>query len=239
MEVSAQKSLAIAELEPIVMDVAAFTGTLESLDVTDEETQGHVGDLKKMMNHRRNKLEDKRKSLVNPLNQVVKDINDLFRPTREKIEALILLATKKMDRFAQAQQTIADEKAKIAREDAERERREAQDLARKLQEKAGVEEAAAVVVQLELVADRNVEKAAAPAKVAVTRGVESSVSVKKTWTAEITDIVALALAVGEGRLPAHFIEPNMQALKDFAREMGETREHNGVKYYQAVSTSVR
>lgn len=238
-EISAQKSLAIAELEPIVLDVAAFTGTLEGLDVTDEETMGYVGDLKKMMAHRLKKLQDKRKSLVDPLNKVVKDINDLFRPTKEKIENLIALATQKMNRFAQVQQTVADEKAKIERETAERERREAQELALKLQEKAGVEEAAPVVEQLQLVTEKAVKKAEQPAKVATTRGLESTVSVKKTWTAEVTDLVALALAVGEGRMPAHVIQPNMQALKDLAREMGETREHNGVKYYQAVGTSVR
>ena len=103
METSTQKSLAVAELQPIVTDIAAFAGTIEGLDIVDEETQGQVGDLVKMMNHRRKKLEDKRLSLVKPLNGVVNEINALFKPPRDRIDEIVGIARKKMNRFAQAQ----------------------------------------------------------------------------------------------------------------------------------------
>ena len=238
MEIQTQKSLAVAELNPIVTDIAAFAGTIEGLDVTDEETQGQVGDLVKMMQHRRRKLEDKRESLVKPLNSVVREINALFKPPRDRIDEIVQLAKKKMTRFAQAQIAIANEKARQEREEAARERREAQELADSLRKKAG-QEAAIVADTVVEAAEKKVEKAAAPAKVATTRGRESSVIITKTWRAEVVDLLELAKAVADGKLPTHVLDPNMTALNDMARELKDEGTVNGVRIFQDVSTSVR
>ena len=238
METSVQKSLAVAELEPIMTDVAAFSGTVEGIEVFDEETQGQLGDLVKMMMHRRRKIEDKRTSLVGPLNKVVTDINALFKPPRDQIDKIVTAAKKKMNTFAQAQQAIADERRKQEQAAAEKERREAQELAEKLRKKAG-QEAAPIAETLEAQAEESVQKAAAPAKVAVSRGREASVSTTKTWKAEVTDVLALAKAVAEGRLPPNLIEPNMRALQDLSRKTKTAREVDGVRYYEHVTTSVR
>jgi hypothetical protein len=238
METNTQKALAMAELTPIVTDIAAFAGTIEGIDVTDEETQGQIGDLVKMMQHRRRKLEDKRTDLVKPLNGVVAEINALFKPPRDRIDEIIGIAKKKMDRFAQAQVAIADEKRRQERLAAEKERKEAEELAEALRKKAQAEaEPVAQVVVEE--AEKKVEKAAAPAKVAPTRGQEAAVSVRKTWKAEVVDLKELALAVGEGRLPTHVLEPNMRALDDIARTIKDEGTINGIRFYQHVSTAVR
>ena len=238
MELSTQKSLAVAELTPIVTDIAAFAGTIESIDVADEETQGQVGDLVKMMQHRRRKIEDKRESLVKPLNSVVREINALFKPPRDRIDEIVKIAKGKMNRFAQAQVAIADEKRRQERAQAEKERKEAQDLADALRKKAHQEAAVVADVVVEE-AEVKVEKAAAPAKVATTRGQESSVIVTKTWKAEVVDLLELAKAVAEGKLPTHVIQPNMRALQDLARELKDPGTVNGVRIYQDVTTSVR
>jgi type I site-specific restriction endonuclease len=238
MEISTQRSLAVAELNPIVTDIAAFAGTIEGIDVADEETQGQVGDLVKMMQHRRRKLEDKRESLVKPLNTVVREINALFKPPRDRIDEIVQIAKKKMNRFAQAQVAIANEKARQERETAARERREAQELADSLRKKAGQEAAIVADVVVEE-AEKKVERAAAPAKVATTRGRESSVIVTKTWKAEVVDILDLVKAVADGKLPTHVLEPNMTALNDMARELKDEGTVNGVRIFQDVSTTVR
>lgn len=238
MEINTQKSLAIAELNPIVHDIAAFGDTVEAIDITSEEELGQVGDLVKMLNSRRRKLEDKRTSLVAPLNKVVKDINALFKTPRDRIDQIVQSAKKHMNRFAQAQQAIADAKARREREEAAAERKEAEDLAvamKKMSGSAG-EETAEVITQQ---AEERVVKAAAPAKVAISRGRDSAVSVQKTWAVEIIDIRALALAVAEGRLPITMIEPNMRALTAAAREGKVEKEVDGVRYFQRVSTAVR
>jgi len=238
MEIATQHNLACAELVPIVTDIAAFSGTLEGIDVADDETLGQVGDLVKMMNHRRRKLEDKRLSLVKPLSGVVNEINAMFKTPRDRIDAIVLLANKKMKIYVKAQQLLADETRRQERLLAEAERREAQELAAALNEKAGIE-AAPVVEQITEAAEKKVEAVAAPAKVAVTRGQESSVITVKKWAVEVRDLQALALAVGEGKLPPHVLEPNMTALRDIARESKLTREVFGVYFFQDITTQVR
>ncbi len=240
MEISTQKALAIAELNPIVTDVAAFAGTIESLDVTDEETQGQVGGLVKMMNHRRKKLEDKRTSLVGPLNAVVNEINALFKPPRDRIDEIVQIAKKKMNTFARAQAALATEKAKQAREEAERERKEAEDLAEILRKKAGqdAEPIAQVIVEE---AEKKVEKASKPeaSKVAVTRGREASVIVTKNWRGKVVDKMALIKGVAEGRLPPQILEPNMAAIQGLARETKRAQVVDGIEIYEDIGTVVR
>jgi len=238
METSTQRALAVAELNPIVTDIAAFAGTIEGIDVADEETQGQVGDLVKMMNHRRKKLEDKRISLVKPLNGVVNEINALFKPPRDRIDEIVGIARKKMNRFAQAQVALEAEKKRIERETAAAERKEAEELAEALRKKAGVDaEPVAQVIEEE--AEKKVVQAAKPAKVATTRGRESSVIIAKTWKAEVVDLLELVKAVADGKLPTTVLEPNMTALNDIAREKKDPGTINGIRFFEDVSTSVR
>lgn len=240
METSTQKAIAIAELNPIVTDIAAFAGTIEGLDVTDEETQGQVGDLVKMMNHRRKKLEDKRLSLVKPLNGVVNEINALFKPPRDRIDQIIDIAKKKMNIFARAQAALANMRAKQAQEEAERERKEAEELAEILRKKTGqeAEPIAQVIVQE---AEKKVEKAAKPeaSKVAVTRGREASVAVTKTWKGKVVSKMALVKAVAEGRLPLNILEPNMAAIQGLARQIKREQDVDGIQIWEDVGTVVR
>lgn len=238
METSTQKALAVAELNPIVTDIAAFAGTIEGLDIVDEETQGQVGDLVKMMNHRRKKLEDKRISLVQPLGSVVAEINALFKPPRDRIDVIVGQAKKKMNTFAKAQVALAEEAAKQKREEAERERKEAADLAEALRKKAG-QEAEPIAQTVVAEAEKKVVKAAAPARVAVTRGRESSVGVTKTWKGKIVDKMALVKGVAEGRLSPELIEPNMAAIQGLARQIERAQVVDGIEIWLDVGTVVR
>lgn len=237
-DITTQKSIAIAELNPIMTDIAAFKGTIEAIDIVDDETQGQMGDFVKMMNARRKKLEDKRDSLVRPLNSVVKDINALFKAPRDQIDSLLAIAKKKMADFARAQMMIAEQKRKAEQEAAEKERREAQELAEAMREKIGddAKEVADVVVEQ---AEKKVEQAAAPTKVKASRGQQSTVTVTKTWKAEVTNVLDLCKAVAEGRLPTTVIEPNMRALNDLSRDTKKEREVDGVRYYLHVNTQTR
>ena len=143
-----------------------------------------------------------------------------------------------MNTFARAQAALANERAKQAREEAERERKEAEDLAEALRKKAGqeAEPIAQVVVQE---AEKKVEKAAAPAKVAVSRGRESSVSVSKTWKGKVVDMMALVKGVAEGRLPLNIIEPNMAAIQGLARQTERAQVVDGIEIWQDIGTIVR
>jgi hypothetical protein len=237
METATQHALAVSELTPIVADIAAFSDTIDGIDVMDDEGLGSVGDLVKMLTRRRAKLEDKRKSLVGPLGKVVSDINALFKAPRDSIDLIVRAGKAKMNKYVQAQQAIADAKQRKEREDAERDRKEAQEIADKLARlsAAGNETAAVVVAQ----AEERIEKAAAPARVETTRGDHSSVITQKKWKASVDDLLAMCKAIAEGKLPVHYVEPNMRALQDFARELKEEQTTHGIRVYQDISTVVR
>ena len=237
METQTQHQLAIAEVTPIVADIAAYNDTIESIDVADEEALTDVGDLVKMLQRRRAKLEDKRKSLVGPLNGVVKEINELFKVPRETIDRIVSAGKKKMNRYVQAQQAIEDAKRARERAEAEEERREAEELAKRLARHDTVSEAVGATVVAQ--AEKRVEQAAAPAKVAAAKGDAATVVTTKTWKAEVTDMLELAKAVAEGRLPTHVLEPNMRALTDIARTGAQEQHLNGVRFYQQIATVVR
>lgn len=237
MQTETAHQLAIAEVTPIVADIAAYGDTIEGIEIVDDEELTTVGDLVKMLQRRRLKLEDKRKSLTGPLNKVVKDINDLFKGPRDAIDAIVAKGKKHMDNYVQAQHAIADAKRRAEREAAEQERREAEDMARKLanMSEVGKETADKVIAQ----AEAQVVQTAKPAKVAPKRGRTSTVITTKVWKAEVLDVLALAKGVAEGRLPTHMIEPNMRALTEMAREMKKDIEVDGVRFYQHVSSGVR
>ena len=239
-EATTQKALAIAELNPIITDIAAFEGTVESIDIVDEETQASMADLVKFMTQKRKRLEDKRVSLVKPLNGVVKEINTLFKAPRDQIDRIVLAAKSKMKRFAEAQLAIEREKKRQEEEAARQEREEAERLKKALESKAhseGVQEVADKIVED---AEAKVEKAEArEAKPAVVRGESANVVVSRTWKAEVVDKLELVKAVAEGKVSPDVLEPNMRALTGIARDTKLERTWAGVRFFEDVSTVVR
>jgi len=238
MELATAKQLAIAELQPMATTVAAYTTTLDSIEIDGEESLATVGDLAKFLSNAKLKLEDKRRSLVDPLNKVVKDINSLFKPTKDSIEALLHDAKTKMDRYQTVQRAIKDAEAAVIREEAAAEEAAAQELAERLRTAAGeeAEPTAAAVIE---VAEKNVEAAAAKPKMKIARGETSSVSSREDWTAYVVDLKLLALAVGEGRLPLECIKPSQSALNKVSRETKENREVDGVKFFAKTTSIVK
>ena len=238
MEASTIKEIALVELRDMTTNVSAFSNTLEAIDIEDETSLAAVGDLVKFASIAKRKMEDKRKSLVDPLNKVVRDINALFKPTAEKITALISAANAKMNEYATIQRTIKDAEAAVIREEAAQEEREARELADRLRAAAGedAEPTAAAVIE---VAEKNVAIAAKPAKIKIARGETSTVSTREDWTAHVVDLKLLALAVGEGKMPLDCIQASQSALNKVSREARRNCEEHGVKFFAKTTAIVR
>ena len=230
--------IALGELKEMTTTVSAFSNTLEAIEIEDETSLATVGDLVKFASIAKRKLDDKRKSLVDPLNKVVKDINALFKPTAEKIAALIAAAQTKMNEYANVQRMIKEAEAQVIREEAAAEEREAKELADRLLAAAG-EDAAPTAAAVIEVAEKNVAIAAKPAKMEIARGETSTVSSRQDWTAHVVDLKLLALAVGEGKLPLDCIQASKSALNKVSRETKENREEYGVKFFAQTSAIVR
>ncbi len=238
MEPNTTKDLAMAELRPMVTTVAAYTTTLEAVDIVDDESHATVGDLVKYLRQAKYKLEDKRKSLVDPLNKVVKDINALFKPTRDSIEALLFKAGQKMNQYASAQEAIKHAEARVIREEAAREEAEAKALADRLLAAAGqdAEPTAAAVIE---VAEKNVAKAEEKPKLTLARGETSTTSTRQNWTAHVVDLKLLALAVGQGKMPVDCIQASQAGLNKVSREGKRNCEEHGVKFFAETKAVVR
>ena len=224
-------------LKPIAIDIATMSDTLEGIDVTTDDELSTVADLVKFCQGRRKVIEDKRKSLVDPLNKVVKDINALFKTPRDLIDAVIAKAKKKMDNYSAQKYALEQARKAAEQADAQREREEAEKLAQDL---ADISETAAPMAEAVVAqADKKVEQAAAPAKVEAVKSEQSTVVTNKTWAVEVLDVAKLARAVADGELPLHCIEPNMAALRDFSRESEQEREKFGCRFFLDIKTSVR
>lgn len=237
-EESVIREIAMVELKSMVTTVSAYSNTLEGIEIEDDEGLATVGDLVKFAKIAKLKLEDKRKSLVDPLNKVVKDINALFAPAKQKITDLIARGQGMLNEYARFQQTIKDAEARVIREEAAKEEREAKELAARLLAAAG-EDAAPTAAAVIEVAEKNVVKAAKPAKLTIARGQTSTVSGRQDWTAHVVDLKLLALAVAEGRQPLECIQFSQSALNKISRETKKNREEDGVKFYAKTSAIVR
>jgi hypothetical protein len=238
-EATTQRALAMAEVNPIITELAAFEGTVSSIDVIDEETQADMGDLIKLLQSRRAKIEAKRKHLVQPLNAVVREINALFKTPITRIDNVITIAKKKTSRFAEAMLAVEREKKRLAEEEARKEREEAERLAKKLAAKTGTtgEEVGAEI--LDQAEKKEIKVTKKKAAVRVGRGKASTVITTTTWKAAVTDKMELIKAVAAGRMPADVLEINMAALNKIATDTRLEREVDGVRYWETVGTTVR
>ena len=221
-------------------DTAAYATTIDALEIHDEEAAGLAADLKRDLTHYRRKIEDKRTSLVKPLNKVVKDINELFKAPRDELDGLIAKVGKKLNEYVQRQELIAKQQreaeAKAAKEREETLRRAAE----KAQE-ASAEEAAPMVEVIEKQADAAAQEAekALTTRSAPVRGNKATLSTKKRWVGEVTDPRAVCAAIGAGRLPLDLVTFSQSELNEMARAVEKETTRDGITYKQEVTAGVR
>jgi len=67
----------------------------------------------------------------------------------------------------------------------------------------------------------------------------AGVSVSRPWKARVVSIKALCQAIGEGKVPEHYVEANLSALNSEAKAKQARLAIPGVEAYQDVGVSVR
>lgn len=195
-----------------------------------------AGDDLKQIKTLQKEVEDKRTSITGPLNQAVKAVNDLFRPPKEyldKAEATIKRAmvtwTTEQERLAAEARAKAEAEARAERERLAALEREQAEAARKAEAEAqaaaeaGDEQAAAEAMAVAQAAQEQAAAAAltaqivtvvpvveAPAKVA-------GISGRVTYSAEVTDLLALVKAVAAGQAPLECLQADVRFLGAQAR----------------------
>lgn len=201
--------------------------------VTVKNADDHIsaGKLLSTVRSRIKELTDKRKSLTQPLDNIKKDITALFKPA--------------IDRLETAKKSISKGMLDWEREEEQRrqeEQRKAEEEARKRAEEEALEQAAAAeqAGDTELAAQILEEPVeVAPVRVASTVPRSSTAFSRETWSAEVTDIMALVKAVAAGTVPIAAIKADTVFLNNQARALKKTMNYPGVRAVSSKSMSGR
>jgi DNA repair exonuclease SbcCD ATPase subunit len=217
------------EIQPVRKDAAheyevkssEITGQIQTLKIIDQASYESAAGLLKTIKDMAKRLEEERKKITSPLDVAKKAVMDLFRSPSEKLsESESKLKSLMLD-YQEVQDRIRrEQEAKLQRE-AEKKQRELEDRAQKAEESGKTEKA-----------DELREKAAmtvAPTLAPNVQKVEG-LSVRETWSAEVTDMTALVKAVAEGKAPMNFLTVNTTVLNAQARATKDSLSFPGVKF---------
>jgi hypothetical protein len=160
----------------------------------------------------RSQLEAKRVQYTGPLNKVVDAINDDFRPLIKGWDALILSEKNKVIAYQQQQDALAEEQARIAREESARQAAAQAAIAAKAEQAAKCAEASAATATTQAEAEgfeieSNIQReTAASAMTAAHMAVAAPApnfktgkvkGVGQSWDAECFDLKALVLHIAK------------------------------------------
>ena len=165
-------------------------------------------------------LDDRRKAITAPLDAAKKSVMDLFRPAADAGADIERELKGKIGAYMTEQERIRREEQAKAEEKARKERERLEARAQAAAESGNVEKA----VELELRAATTVAvaPAAESAKIA-------GASVRYSWSAEVTDIVALCKAIGAGELPPTLVDVKQSELNRIASTWQNNREFPGLR----------
>lgn len=118
-----QAEIQIPEVKPVKIpkeefikhenELASLNKAAQELVITDAASAGHVGEILARSRNAQRVLEEQRVALVQPLNNVVKFINNLFNALASRYDAPLELAQGKLREWNRKEEKrIADEKAK-------------------------------------------------------------------------------------------------------------------------------
>lgn len=169
------------------------------------------------MKRRLKKLEEVRKGITGPLDQAKKAVMALFRVPEDHCETGIQIITGKIIGY--------DNKLAAERAEQQRAANEAAAQQRATLEAAGITEAAALVQApvIKLTVDKS----------------EQSTQHRTTWSAEVTDLMALVKAVAEGRASIKCLQADLPYLNGLARLEREALKIDGVQAVASTSLTAR
>lgn len=166
-------------------------------------------------------LDELRRSITRPMDEAKRRVMDLFRPIEATLSNLETRGKRAILTYEQAEERKRREEERRLREAAEAERLKLEKAAARAEKMGKAETAEILREQAETVAT-------APVVLAETKR-PSGISMRETWSAEVTDLIALARGVAEGTVPPAAIQPNMPMLNQTARALRGALNWPGVR----------
>jgi len=200
--------------------------------VIDSEDTRQMGDSELAgIKRQRKKLEDLRTELKAPMLEAGRRVDALFKPMIETCDRAIAILQPKILNYDRELAAARAEEQRKAQEAADEQKRRLEAQAAALQSSGATEAAAAVKEAATLVTAPHIP-------IAVSTAVRSTVT-RVTWSAEVTNLMDLVLAVAIGEAPLQALQADMTYLNGRARTDKEALKIPGVKAVPTESLAAK
>ena len=221
--------------ETLSQEVMTIPDQAQMILVKDPASMTRANELFLVIKGLRKKIAD----TLNPIIQAAHNAHKIALGKKAELEAPLIAGEKWLNGQMTAYYQEQERKRK-AEEDRLRQEAIQAEMARRQEEeerkmaKAAILEAAGATDEADQLVNEAIQAKEEPVVVQVapppTPKVQmTGATVKEYWSAEVFDRKALAKAVGEGRCPLSFIEPNMTALNAQARSLKNEMSIPGVR----------
>lgn len=252
-------SLALPDSAAMSDKASKALAFIKEFTIASHEDYGFAAEELRAIKARAKAVEDQRTAITNPLNKVLKAVNDLFRGPAALLEEGERTLKTKMLAWDQKQAAIAAEARRKAEEAAQAERNRLAEEAAKIQREAEVQAAAAAKAQSEgnaqaaaiaqAAADRAQSEAAAAAAtsqmvVAAAPAVEAPTKAKGISTStkidfEVVNLHALVMHIAEHPELLALVAADQVKLRAYVRGLGAACRLPGVKVIETQTMSAR
>lgn len=225
------QTISIGDVNEVALTEQAgiFLDTAKQITVVDQASLQAASNYLRENKAEQKRLDDERRSLTDPLNKVVKDLNGKFKPLLETLQNAERIVKGAVSQFQIAEdRRIAAERA-AAEEAARKERERLENQAVKLAEKGKEEQAQA-----------KMEQAATTVAVApVEQAKADGVSTRKTWKADVVDVRKVCALIASGEIPATVVQFKPLELNRLASMYQDTKQFEGLRIYADITVASR
>lgn len=226
-------SIAISLDSSTQIEINSVSNTLDSANfcnIDNKETcELAAGQLKNIMT-RKKSLDTKRKELTKPLHDLKKQWIDFFQPAIDTLNQAEVLYKKAINTYTQKQEKIRRDAEVVAQEKARKEREKLEERALKAEASGKTEKSESLQMQAEMVQIPIINSASTMPK---------GVYGRETWSAEVTDKIALLRGVINGKIPHQALNINTTFLNTQARALKKELNYPGVKAVSSRGISAR
>lgn len=226
-----EQQLELVEVRPIQTELLSleYVREWETMNVVNDESEKLCGERMNVLYERREKLKADRDSVVKPLQQAIKKVDEMANPILNPLKAAYDILNKKLGTYlVEKQKRQEAAKRKAQEEEAARIKAEAEKKAqeaietgddKKLEEAASEERVAAFIENAPVKAKQKTEVSSGASFIPVTR-----------WYARVID---------EKAIPREFLIVDLVRLNKFATTMKEKASVSGVQFYSETTNTRR
>ena len=207
------KPIDTTEAEEATQSATIMLNNATAMAVTNQAEYEHAAEFLKIVKGKIMELDDMRKKLTRPLDEVKRNIMELFRAPADALSKAEIFAKTAMLGHVKRQEAAQAEEQRRAQAEADRKRKE-------LDEKAAAARSAGKDTQAEKY-EAKAEAIVAPV-VALKLEPVRGVSVKTIWRARVRNIDAV---------PREYLVPNLEALNKVAAATKGALVIPGVEFY--------